>query len=233
MPDCLNDTFLSPKQIREVDRVAIEQFGFTGLQLMENAAGNAARRLHQIAPNGRFLFLCGRGNNGGDGFVMARHLDLAGHACEIVSVCDTDSLSPDAKANAIIARRLGISIHRYRGGDPEAWEKAIVDSHCVVVDCLLGTGATGVLRSPYDTLVEWANQSKAYRIAIDIPTGLDGDTGDAGVPCFRADRTLTFVAAKTGFQNPASVRTTGAVEVISIGVGARVLEAAGIGKTHR
>jgi NAD(P)H-hydrate epimerase len=222
-------TYLTRQQVRRVDAVAIEQFGFSGLMLMENAGGGAARRLISIAPNGRFVILCGKGNNGGDGFVIARHLEILGRSAQVLATDSIESMSADCKTNALIYQRSG-GVVRFLDASSEDWKLQAIDfpvvaTETVIVDCLLGTGAQGELREPYRSIVQWSNAQHCLRIAIDIPTGMDCDTGEIESVAFRADQTLTFVALKSGFANPKSFAFTGPTEVIGIGIGQSVLKA--------
>lgn len=215
-------------QIRQVDAAAIEKYGMPGMILMENAARGAAEVIDRIAPPGRIVILCGKGNNGGDGYAIARHLELADREVRIVAVAPAERLSGDAKTNAIITSHAGIAI-TVAGDRPEtaASEHTIAGEllpAATVVDALLGTGAGGAPRGLFADLVRAANQSSALRIAIDIPTGLDGDSGQAADPTFRADHTLTFVAEKVGFKQADSEAFVGTVHVIDIGVPRKLLE---------
>jgi NAD(P)H-hydrate epimerase len=218
------NSYLTRQQVRRVDVVAIERFGFTGLMLMENAGGGAARRLVAIAPTSRFVILCGKGNNGGDGFVIARHLGILDRSAHVLSTDPIESMSPDCKTNALIYQRSGGDI-QFLDARTQSWQLQSIDSRTVIVDCLLGTGAQGELREPYRSIAGWANAQSCLRIAIDIPTGMDCDTGEVESVAFRADWTLTFVALKSGFANPKSFAFTGPTEVIGIGIGKSVLAA--------
>ena len=212
---------LSRIQIRRVDEIAIAEYGISGIVLMENAGRGAAEVIHRIAPNGPISILTGKGNNGGDGYVIARHLELAGRSIRIISVVGLDRLDGDAKVNADIAIRAGIDIHVVTDG--QQLEQHLLGTS-VVVDCLLGTGAQGPLRGLYATAVQIANaQPEIRRIAIDIPTGLDCDSGEANEPTFRADDTITFVAQKVGFQKNNADKFVGVVHEVGIGVPMKLL----------
>ncbi|TWU35058.1 NAD(P)H-hydrate epimerase [Novipirellula artificiosorum] len=211
---------LTRQQVRQIDQTAIEHYGMSGLVLMENAGRGAAEAIHRIAPSGDLVVLCGKGNNAGDGYVIARHLDLMNRTVKVVSVVPLGSLTGDAAANANIAVRAGLDIEVVE--DPAELE-ATLGSAAILVDCLLGTGATGDPQGVYADAVRTANAADAIRIAIDIPTGLDVDTGVPGEPTFQADATLTFVAEKTGFATKEAREFLGIVEVISIGIPKKML----------
>ncbi len=212
---------LTRDQVRRVDQIAIQQYGLPGVALMENAGRGAAAVIQRLAPAGRIVILCGSGNNGGDGYVIARHLELAGRVVHILSVVDLDRLTGDAKINADVARRAEIEISIVSG--PEQLVEKLSGATCIV-DSLLGTGARGPLRGSYADAISIANSAEAsMRFAIDIPSGLDCDSGDPSDPTFRADHTITFVASKIGFEREIAKPFVGQVHPVGIGVPAKLL----------
>lgn len=215
---------LSRQQVRQVDQIAIEVYGMSGLVLMENAGRGAAERIFHLATGidaeEEILILCGRGNNAGDGYVIARHLELMGRQPRVVSLEPLDRLSGDALHNARLCEKANLPIDIL--SDPN--EVAVrVASAPVIVECLLGTGATGAPRGIYADAVKAANRSEALRIAIDIPAGLDCDTGHANSPTFLAAETITFVASKTGFARADGPSHVGNVHDVGIGVPKKLL----------
>lgn len=215
---------LTRAQVRSIDQTAIREYGIPGVVLMENAGSRAAEIIHQLVPEGPIAVLCGGGNNGGDGYVIARHLQLMDRKVRIICAIDVNKLSGDAHINAMIAVRSDIPMQIV---DPKASPANLPSlDHCVaVVDALLGTGARGPLRGCYRDLVKMANIHSGERIAIDIPTGLDCDTGEASEPTFIADHTITFVAEKSGFKKNSADDYVGAVHVVGIGVPEKLLNA--------
>ncbi|MFK8110743.1 MAG: NAD(P)H-hydrate epimerase [Rubripirellula sp.] len=212
---------LSRDQVREVDQIAIEQFGIAGVVLMENAGRGAAEIIHRLAPDGLIAILCGGGNNGGDGYVIARHLELLGRPVRLLSLVALESLKGDAKINAEIAHLAEIEIRTLETDSIEAG----LEQASTIVDCLLGTGARGELREPFAAAVSFANECNAnLRVAIDVPSGLDCDTGEPCANTFRANHTITFVAQKIGFQNASSTEFTGEVHEVGIGVPLKLLK---------
>lgn len=206
---------LSRAEVREVDKIAIERFGMTGLVLMENAGRNAAEQILKLAPIGEVCILCGKGNNGGDGYVIARHLELAGRKVRVVSLVDVAELTGDAAANQAIVGRSGIQL--MVASDPtKIAEQMGLPS--VIVDCLLGTGASGPPRQPYAEAIRIANVLPGMRFAIDIPSGLDCDSGQPNDPTFIAHYTLTFVASKIGFSKSHALPFVGQIMVLPIGI---------------
>ena len=202
--------------VRQIDRLAIDQYGMNGLVLMENAGRGAARKIASSCPaNATVCIVCGTGNNGGDGYVIARHLQLMNFSVRIVSLVPLEKLSGDADANARIALKSGLPLTVAE--DAGMLEHLIREGECVV-DCMLGTGATGEPRGIYGDAVQLSNQRAGYRVAIDLPTGLDCDSGRPAGTTFRADLTVTFVAAKDGFRAEEAKPWIGRVEVVGIGV---------------
>ncbi|MCA9080560.1 MAG: NAD(P)H-hydrate epimerase [Planctomycetaceae bacterium] len=211
---------LTRAQSRDVDRKAIEELGFTGLVLMENAGRGCAELLLPYSPR-RVVICCGRGNNGGDGFVIARHLALHGVDVHVLLLGNTQSLRGDARANFEIVQRLRIPFTATDGADCQQlrsiWARELASADWVV-DALLGTGTQGEINEPYRTAIELINASGKKVLAVDLPSGLDCDAGEPLGICVRAQLTGTFVARKIGFDNPASEQWTGDVKVLHIGV---------------
>jgi NAD(P)H-hydrate epimerase len=209
--------FLSREQVREVDRRAIEEFGVPGVVLMENAGRGSAELLRALGVHGRVAICCGKGNNGGDGFVIARHLDNWKVPVRLLLFARPEELTGDAAINFQIARKAGLPLALH-AGQPEtgAVERDLAGNEWVV-DALFGTGLSGPLRAPFDQVVAAINASTARVLAVDIPSGLDCDTGQPLGPTVRAHHTATFVALKRGFAQPAAREWLGQVHVIDIG----------------
>jgi len=212
---------MSRDQVRHVDRWAIDEIGLPGLVLMENAGRQAAdvacAMLADAGPTARVAVLAGAGNNGGDGFVAARHLLLRGVGVDVYLLAPPERIRGEARANLDALARLGVMCHQATGQTAEALTGQWGD-YALLVDALGGTGITGALRGDLATAVEAANATGRPILAIDIPTGLDADTGEVHAPTIRAARTVTFVAAKTGFDAPGAAAVTGSVTVADIGV---------------
>jgi len=229
---------LTRDQVRAVDLRAIDAYGLPGIVLMENAGRNAAHLLIAIAASDHFdrplrvTIACGRGNNGGDGFVIARHLENLGAEVKLLLACDPAAYRGDAAINHAVAVRAGIAIEPLERGTLADWSAAIASSDWIV-DALLGTGAAGAPRGGIATAIEAINRTRAANarvdrrpgvFAVDIPSGLDCDTGVAAGNCIRADATATFVARKIGFDSPGAGAFTGAVHVLDIGVPRKLLD---------
>jgi NAD(P)H-hydrate epimerase len=229
---------LTRAQSRLVDQVAIQEFGFSGLVLMENAASGAARFLqsrYQPQGDGGILIVCGGGNNGGDGLAMARHLYNAGLPVVVWLVADRTRLSPDCQVNWQIVRKTGIPVAtcsstaarvEFAQQLDEAWQKLQTTFARVtwIVDAVLGTGASGQLREPLDVVLKLLQKIPApHRLALDLPTGWDCDKGPTGPDVFRATITYTFVAPKVSFQHQEAADYLGEVVVGDIGIPPEVL----------
>jgi len=220
---------LSREQIRQIDRRAIEELGVPGVVLMENAGRGAAEiilaRLIGV-DDPLAVILAGAGNNGGDGFVVARHLHLAGVRVRVYLAAEADRLSPDARVNQDIARGMGLDIQPLRGAADVQEAAAFWSRAHVLVDGLLGTGFYGQVRPPLTEIISAINESRPTTgglvVALDVPSGLDCDTGRPGGVAVKADLTVTFVARKKGFDDPSSVAYTGEVFVVGIGAPAEL-----------
>jgi NAD(P)H-hydrate epimerase len=215
---------LSRDEVRDIDRRAIDEFGLPGIVLMENAGRGAAERLLDLGISGPVVICAGKGNNGGDGFVIARHLDLAGCDARVVLCADSQALTGDAAINYRVVEAAGIPI-RVLGSAPDPAAFAVELRRADwIVDALLGTGTRGQIAEPLASLIEAINHSGRRVFAVDLPSGLDCDTGLPLGACVRADHTSTFVAPKRGFDNPDSRGWTGTVHVVDIGVPRKLLQ---------
>jgi NAD(P)H-hydrate epimerase len=186
---------------------------------MENAGRGAAHVLHALGIAGKVVICCGKGNNGGDGLVMARHLANWNHDIQALLFSRPEDLSPDAALQWNIVRRLNLpaTILEDKTLD-EAQLAAALAGADWIVDALFGTGPTGPVRQPFDRVINAINAAGKRVLAVDIPSGLDCDTGAPMGPAMRAEHTATFVAPKLGFQNPAAREFTGQVHVVDIGI---------------
>ena len=220
---------LTREQCRELDRRAIEEYGISSLVLMENAGRGCVDVLERLGIDGPVVIFCGKGNNAGDGFVIARHLTIRGYECRVLLLAagSGGELRGDAAANYALLRgkwRLPISLslticlsslslfpgqldfhaHGCTGSSTRCSapvQKAIRDRHTTL-------RSTGSMRGPKSTRV----------LAVDVPSGLDCNTGQPAKHTVRADHTCTFAAMKIGFPQPAAKPFTGTVHVCDIGV---------------
>lgn len=209
---------LNRRQVREVDRRAIEDLKMPGLVLMENAGRGCCDVLQMLGVRGPVLVVCGKGNNGGDGFVIARHLDNLGVAVDVALLCSADELRGDAAANFRWLTETNANIFTLDSHEFSNHLSLTVNRAEWIIDALLGTGASGTPRPPYDEVIRQLNASTARRLAVDIPSGLNCDSGEVGEPTFNADRTCTFVAVKPGMLPDEAQKLIGIIHVLPIGV---------------
>jgi NAD(P)H-hydrate epimerase len=198
---------LTRQQVREIDRLAIEEYGIAGVVLMENAGRGCVDVLCRQTVEGLVIVCCGKGNNAGDGYVIARHLDLRGYEVEVWQCLPAAGLQGDALVNYQTLLRSGVTIRPL--DDPPNLEQADW-----IVDALLGTGVVGAPRAPLADVIRRLNAASARKLAIDLPSGLDCETGEPQEPTFRADHTCTFVAAKPGM---VGAEVVGELHVCDIG----------------
>jgi len=223
---------LSRDQVRRIDELAMIRYGLPGIVLMENAGRGAAEVIERVyGPRGRAFFVCGAGNNGGDGFVIARHLHNFGWSVRILLVGDVSKLTPDTATNHRAARAMGMPITCAVGIEDQIAALPGVGRDDVLVDALLGTGFRGPPRAPLIKLISALNASmKRAVVAVDVPSGWDGEPGALKGASIRADLTITFVARKSGFDLPRAEADLGSVEVVDIGVPAQLIRDVAAGK---
>jgi NAD(P)H-hydrate epimerase len=212
---------LTRRQVRELDRRAIEEYGVPGAVLMENAGRGAADLLISLGIHGPVVIYCGKGNNGGDGLVMARHLELRGVRVHILLFARPADLTGEAAIHYRALARTEIPIQIE--ANPDDVGAALTGAEWVV-DALFGTGLRGPVRSPLDRVIAAINAGTARVFSVDIPSGLDCDTGNPQGETVRACHTATFVALKRGFLQPAARPWTGDVHVVDIGAPRILLE---------
>ena len=205
---------LSRAQVREIDRRSIADYHIPGIVLMENAARAAADVACEILDGdcvGEILILCGGGNNGGDGLAVARHLHNRGADVELALTIDPASYKGDALINWQIVSAMKLPAH-------PATPELIADTAAVLlIDAIFGTGLTQAPRDPFPALVQAIAATRIPILAIDLPSGMDCDTGLPPGACIRATRTVTFVAEKIGFANPTAHTYLGQVAIGPIG----------------
>jgi NAD(P)H-hydrate epimerase len=207
---------LSREEVRGLDVRAAEDLALPTLVLMENAGRGAAEVLRRWAgPSARIVIVCGPGNNGGDGGVVARHLDAWGHPVRAVWLAERAKLRGDAAAQWSILDRSGVD--QASLADAERFAELIKDADWLV-DGLFGTGLSRPVEGPMRAAIESMNRSGKPILALDLPSGLDCDTGQPLGAAVRARVTASFVAPKLGFSQPGAAEYTGEVEVVEIGL---------------
>jgi len=211
-------------EVRAFDSWAINELGTPGVVLMENAGRSCAELIKEkltgtAAP--KACIFCGTGNNGGDGYVIARHLLNSGFRVAVIVVGDRSKIKGDAKINLDILEHLGQPIEQLdlNTSDIAGRVKAFASDADMLVDAVFGTGLKGQLSNEYKELIESINAQSRPVLAVDIPSGLDCDTGKPLGTAIKATYTVTFVAVKRGFTSAGSTaQYTGEIFVASIGV---------------
>jgi NAD(P)H-hydrate epimerase len=210
---------MTREQVRTFDQHAINVLKIPGVVLMENAGLACAETALSMltAPcKSRVCILCGTGNNGGDGYVIARHLWNHGVHVEVFVFGNRANVTGDALVHLTILTHLNVAVRTLQAD--QFANLAWLPTSDLLVDALLGTGLQGNLREPYIQLIDAINLAGKPVLAVDIPSGLDCDTGIPLGTAIKADRTVSFVAMKAGFLNPDAAHYTGQVTVASIGV---------------
>lgn len=218
---------LTREQLRRMDRVAVEKYGIPSIVLMENAARQAAEVIDQLGDvERRALVICGGGNNGGDGLAAARHMHNRGWEVAVETTMGAAKYSGDALVNwKIVEAMRGITRFEVMHGGLHpvmgAWHGG------VVVDAIFGTGLDREPRWPFGEIARGINELAgrgAKIVAMDLPSGMDCDTGRPFGACVRAAVTVTFGAMKVGFSAPGAEAFTGRIVLADIGAPVELVE---------
>jgi NAD(P)H-hydrate epimerase len=243
---------LTREQVRLLDRLATEEYGIPSLVLMENAGRSVADvvleclrkegRAPQFSPPSQggdtegvatAAIFCGSGNNGGDGYVVARHLHNAGLKVAVYSAADPAKITGDAAVQRQIVEKMKLPLYPLMNEEDLTGLRPQLEETHILVDALLGTGFTGELRPHLAAIVRRCNAlaiNGRKLIAVDVPSGLDCNTGKPSSVTIRADVTVTFVASKQGFNHPDARPYLGRVVVATIGTPPELLERVATGK---
>ncbi len=219
------NSIISSSEMRALETNA-EYYGISLLQLMENAGCNIAQEtISRFPKEKKIAIFCGLGGNGGDGFVAARHLLAAGYSVIVILVGRGRDINHEAALkNYLILQSLQDKIMLLEVTDSSAIPKVTAD---IVIDALLGTGTKGQLKPPISQVVEYINSLKAFKLAVDVPTGIDSDTGEVLGTAVKADLTVTFHKAKLGLNK--AKKYVGELVVKDIGLPKEIEQFAGPG----
>lgn len=219
------NSFITSREMRALETNA-EYFGISLLQLMENAGRNVAQEvMSRFSVESKVAIFCGLGGNGGDGFVAARHLLAAGFNVAVILVGRSHDISYDAAGkNWGILQSLRDNLAVFEVADSCALPKVNAD---VVIDALLGTGTKGALKPPISKVVDYVNSLAGFKLAVDVPTGLDSDTGEVLGTAVVANLTVTFHKPKVGLKK--AKKYVGDLVVRDIGLPGEIEEFAGPG----
>ena len=218
--------WFSRAALAEVDRRATQDFGIPVAVLMENAGRGAAEITRAYTnPESRVLIVAGPGNNGGDALVAARHLANRGHPVQILLTNKKEKYSGAAASQLEIVRKMGLEI--LDEAEPaEAFKNWLSESHVddAVVDGIFGTGLSRPITGLIAKLITAINDSERRVVSVDIPSGMDCDTGEPLGIAVRAVHTISFCGMKIGFQSAAAVGYLGQVSIGDIGAPRKLLE---------
>ena len=210
--------YFDPARVREADAIAFQRYGMPGVLLMENAGRSVAGEIVSAFPQCRSVcVLCGPGNNGGDGFVVARHLAVRRMDVRVLVACPVEKYRGDSRYHGNILSGMGIPLEESEHlGDGDV--ETLISHSDVCVDSLLGTGAMGEPRGEISRLITFSLNARRV-VSVDIPSGIDPTTGNVFTPCVRADLTVTLLAAKSGLAVLPARKAAGRIVVGTIGIG--------------
>ena len=211
---------VTAEQMQTLDRRTIQETKVPAITLMERAGTGAMTHLIEAygSPKGKkVVIFCGKGNNGGDGFVVARLLAKRGAKLKVALMAPLKALSPDAK---IMYRRLSKIIRPslFTVNPSEESLHSLTQDADILIDALLGTGLSSAVRPPYSSAIEAMNASQAFTLAIDIPSGLDSNTGAILGTAVQSDLTVTFGCPKLGLYVGSAIDKVGTIQVVDIGI---------------
>ena len=213
-------------EMRQIDQDTIEGVGIPGIVLMETAGSAIVRAIKQHYPTcHRIGIFVGKGNNGGDGLVIARQLAHAGRDVHVFLVSPAESFTGEAEINLQIAKRLGLQIEFY--GNSETLPTTLASCE-LLVDAIFGTGLRDTVRGSIATVIKTLNNFSIPILSVDLPSGLDANTGHPLGTCVRADRTVTIGLPKRGLLVHPGAEFAGKLEVVDIGFPEQVIDAQGI-----
>jgi NAD(P)H-hydrate epimerase len=220
--------FMTREQMREYDRLAIEEYGVPGVVLMENAGRGAAAIVEQyLTPSGMAAIVCGGGNNGGDGFVIARHLTNRGFLVRVYLLASRDKVTGDAAINMQVFLKMGGEVIDCQEPGAFAGHAEELEAADVIVDALLGTGLKNEVAGPLREGIQVLNLAPPPKVAIDVPSGVSADSGQVLGVAVKATATVTFGFLKRGLLLFPGAEHAGMVHVVDIGAPAQAADQAG------
>lgn len=217
---------VTASEMQKVDRAAIEEFGIPGLVLMENAGLAAASLIHENVADlleKKVVIVCGKGNNGGDGFVIARHLFIDGVQVSVLLIGKRRQLKSDARINADSAFKMGIPIYEITEKNLQAQSHLLRHCH-IIVDALFGTGLSKPVSGIYEKVIKKINAAGKYVVAVDIPSGVDSDSGHLIGPHIKADITAALALLKRSHLLFPAADSMGEVQILDISIPPAAIE---------
>lgn len=219
---------VSAAEMRELDRLAIEDYGISGVVLMENAGLKVVEVARQMLGDvrGRVISVfAGKGNNGGDGFVVARHLFNMGCRVRVFLLAKTEEIAGDAGVNLSIWEKMSQPVYTVGRDDQLDELCSFLAGSDLIIDAIFGTGFKGLPGQPAAGVIQAINDSKKPVLAVDIPSGLEADSGLVGGPCVRAAQTVTFGLPKLGLVQQPGAGYVGRLHVADISIPSFLLKA--------
>lgn len=213
-------------EMKEIDKKAIDEYGISGLILMENAGLSIFQNIKNIYPDlksRKVIIFSGSGNNGGDGFVVARHLYNYGIKVKVFVLSSLDKIKGEAKINLEIISKMGIELIEIESMKIEEVRRIILDTD-LIIDAILGTGLQGKVTGLKAEIIDLINYANKDVIAVDVPSGLNSDTGKIVGPCVKATYTITLGLPKIGLLIYPGAKYTGRIIVEDIGIPKNLLE---------
>ncbi len=208
------------KEIQDIDRKTINSFGIAGIVLMERAGLSVVDQINNLYPHKKIAVLCGGGNNGGDGFVIARELHNQGRKVEVYLTSSPARLKGDAKTNYDIAKKFMVPVFSV-----QKFQRTRLSGHYLIIDALLGTGLKQNVKAPISDMIKKANWLSCPVVAVDIPSGISSDTGQVMGTAVKADVTVTFGLPKRGHLIYPGAEHTGKLCIEDIGFPESLLSA--------
>ncbi len=218
----MNRYLVTAKEMREFDSVTIQEFGIPGIVLMENAGRSTFEILNELLEDDlsdvTISVVAGPGNNGGDGYVIARYLVNRGVEVDTFLLGTRERIRGDAKTNLDILEKTGARIWEIETQEELDQAEEIWNQSSIVIDAILGTGLKQDVRSPYREAIEKINSIEAFVVAVDVPSGLDSDTGKILGVAIEADLTVTYGFQKLGMAMYPGSGLCGQIEVVDISI---------------
>ncbi len=209
--------FATSQAMKKIDDYCISKIGISELVLMENAAIKVLNNL-SLDKNNSFVLVCGLGNNGGDGFALARHLFILNKRVQVFFLGNAEKMSESARVNYKILKTMGVNIHNIISSEDIEILKVEVITTDVVIDGILGTGIKRNVAGIYELVIAVINENSKYILSIDVPSGLDSNTGKKLGSCIVSNKTVTFQLYKIGFLSYGASEYLGEVIVENIGI---------------
>ncbi|MFH1692421.1 MAG: NAD(P)H-hydrate epimerase [Candidatus Omnitrophota bacterium] len=219
----MKKVFVTAAEMFEIDRLAAQEYGIPAVVLMENAGRAVFEEVIRMGKNARrrrdkIVCVCGKGNNGGDGFVCARHLLNHGFDVEVFLIDEPEALKGEARLNVEILKRMGFVLRVLKNVDDVGGFKKSIKNAALVIDALFGIGLNGPVKGFQRSIITAVNRSGKTVLSVDVPSGLDASLGKILGVCVRAQRTVTFALPKTGFLTAQGKRYAGKIVIADISI---------------